>query len=62
MVGKLGGSMREAVRYVFGQRSIASLLLLTALPGRVRHTAGGVHVARDRTRSNCMAEPARLAR
>lgn len=33
MVGKLGGSMREAVRYVFGQRSIASLLLLTALAG-----------------------------
>ena len=33
VVGKLGGSMREAVRYVFGQRSISSLLLLTALAG-----------------------------
>ena len=33
VVGKLGGSMREAVSYVFEQRSIASLLLLTALAG-----------------------------
>ncbi len=33
VVGKLGGSMREAVRYVFGQRSIVSLLCLTALAG-----------------------------
>ena len=33
VVGKLGGSMREAVTYVFAQRSIASLLLLTALAG-----------------------------
>jgi Transmembrane secretion effector len=32
-VGKLGGSMREAVTYVFEQRSIASLMILTALAG-----------------------------
>ena len=32
-VGKLGGSMREAVKYVFEQRSIASLMILTALAG-----------------------------
>jgi Transmembrane secretion effector len=32
-VGKLGGSMREAVSYVFGQRSITSLLILTAMAG-----------------------------
>jgi MFS family permease len=32
-VGKLGGSMREALSYVFGQRSITSLLILTAMAG-----------------------------
>ena len=32
-VGKLGGSMREAITYVFEQRSIASLMILTALAG-----------------------------
>ncbi|HEY1510555.1 MAG TPA: MFS transporter [Solirubrobacteraceae bacterium] len=32
-IGKLGGSMREAITYVFEQRSIASLMILTALAG-----------------------------
>jgi MFS family permease len=32
-VGKLGGSMRDAVAYVFEQRSVASLMMLTVLAG-----------------------------
>ena len=32
-VGKLGGAISDGVRYVFGQRSIASLMVLTLLAG-----------------------------
>jgi hypothetical protein len=48
VVGKLGGSIREAVTYVFAQRSIASLLLLTALAGVFGTPPDRVHAARAR--------------